>query len=89
MLQPRNNGGKSKASAITRSRNSCHARRRSLSVPAEAQHLGLVLHRKYRDTTCSLDLVLPPVDQALVLRRIQVLQPERVLHHEFEARRAA
>ena len=77
---PSNCGGRSNASAITRNRNSCHCNRKSASVPpAKPQHLRLVLHRKNRHPPRTLDLILPPPDQPLVMLRRQILQPQRIL----------
>jgi hypothetical protein len=53
----------------------------SVSAAGEAQHFGLVFDGEDGDFAGAFDFVLPPADEALVMLRVEVLKPERVLHH--------
>ena len=66
---------------MMRMRNSCHCEAKvGIGAAGEAQHFGLVLNGEDGDSAGAFDLVLPPADEALVMLRAEILEPERVLH---------
>ena len=59
------------------------------STAGEAQHFGLILNGEDGNSAGAFDLVLPPADEALVMLRAEILQPERMYGDSLEARREA
>src|SRR5206468_3549575 len=53
----------------------------SVRTLAETQNFRFRFRREYGHAPGAFDLVLPPTDQPLVMRRREVLQPERKLNH--------
>ena len=60
-----------------------------VSAAVEVQNFRLGFDREDGDFAGAFDFVLPPADEALVLLRSEVLQPERVLHDAVAAKREA
>src|SRR5208337_1139409 len=49
----------------------------------KTQHLGLLLRREQRNPSRPFNLVLPPPDQAVMLRGCSLVQPQRILRYRI------